>query len=214
MTAERFPFRRYLAEGLEGERPTLTDWDLHLSTLFPEVRLRPQIETRSADSLPPGLTLAVAALVKGLLYDPLARGEAWSLFKGLGPSERETLYRQSWRLGLKTPIGGRTLREAALDALGIARRSLRRQQRLNQRGLDESVFLDGIQEIAESGVTLAERLLGRWKGSRKEKVRALVEHCGFRDGIVESPYRFADRPDLHRTDLPPRIQESGRKPWR
>jgi glutamate--cysteine ligase len=180
LTRERYPFRRYLAEGFQGHRATLSDWDLHLSTLFPEVRLRPQIETRSADSLPPDLAVSVAALIKGLLYDEAAREEIWSLFQGQDAEERETLYRRSWRLGLRTPMGGRTLREVALDALDIARRSLQRQQKRDQRGLDESVFLEGIQEVAESGVTLAERLIERWVGSRSQKVKVLVDHCGFR----------------------------------
>lgn len=179
LTADRFTFRRYLAEGLRGERPRLSDWDLHLSTLFPEVRLRPQIETRSADTLPPQMAMGVAALVKGLLYDPGARREAWGLFSRLSLTEWGRVYRESWRLGLKTRMADRTLREVALDVLEIARRSLRRQEKRNERQLDESVFLDPVQEIAETGVTLAERLLARWKGSQAEKVRALTEHCGY-----------------------------------
>lgn len=179
-TRERFSFRRYLAEGFQGQRATLADWDLHLSTLFPEARLRPQIETRSADALPPQLTLGVAALLKGLLYDGEARAAIWSLVSQLDAEQRQSLYRDSWRLGLKAPFGRHSLRELALEALAIARESLRRQQFAAGRGLDETVFLDGIDEIARSGVTLAERMLGRWQGSREQKVQALLEHCGFR----------------------------------
>ena len=181
-TRERFTFRRYLAEGYLGLRATLGDWDLHLSTLFPEARLRPQIEIRPADSLPPSLTLSVAALAKGLLYDGTARREAWKLLGTLDREKRETLYRNSWRLGLKTPFGKGTLREGALDALDLAREGLARQQKKDGRGLDESVYLEGIEEIARSGVTLAERLLARWRGSREEKLALLVEHCGFKEG--------------------------------
>jgi glutamate--cysteine ligase len=187
LTGDRFPFRRFLAEGFEGHRATLADWDLHLSTLFPEARLRPQIEVRGADSLPPRLTLAVAALAKGLLYDEAAREEIWSLFREQDEAERETLYRQSWRTGLKTPMGKRTLREVARDALVIARAGLERQQKRNRQGRDEGIYLDEIQEIAEEGVTLAERLLSRWKGSRKEKLAALVNHCGFDGGTPDHP---------------------------
>jgi glutamate--cysteine ligase len=179
LTAERFSFRRYLAEGFAGHRATLADWDLHLSTLFPEARLRPQIEVRPADSLPPHLTLAVAALLKGILYDRGASEEVWSLFKQQRPEERAELCRQSWRLGLQAPFGNRSLREVALDVLQSARRGLQRQRQQNQRGLDETVYLEGIEEIAESGVTLAERLLARWHGSRREKMAILQDHCGF-----------------------------------
>jgi len=182
LTAERFTFSRYLAEGFAGERATLADWDLHLSTLFPEARLRPQIEVRPADSLPPQLTMAVAALLKGLLYDDDAREACWSLFSEQTHEQRAELCRQAWRLGLKAPFGRQTLREVALEVLAIARGGLRRQRQRNQRGLDETVYLEGIEEIAESGVTLAERLLARWNGSRKEKMALLLAHCGFRRG--------------------------------
>jgi glutamate--cysteine ligase len=179
LTQDRFPFRRYLAEGFGPHRPTLADWDLHLSTLFPEARLRPQIEMRSADALPARLTLAVSALAKGLLYDAEAREEIWAFFAPLDTAGRDRLCRDAWRLGLKAELLGRPLREVACEALAIARRSLRRQAAIGDRGLDEGVFLDGIEEVAASGVTLAERLLAAWKGSRQDKLRALCHHCGF-----------------------------------
>lgn len=180
LTGSRFPFRRYLVDGFAGHRATLADWDLHLSTLFPEARLRPQIEVRPADSLPPHLTLAVGALLKGILYDRAAGEEVWSLFKRQRTEERVELWRQSWRLGLKAPFGKWTLREIALEVLRSAQGGLQRQRRRNRRGLDETVYLEGVDEIAESGVTLAERLLARWQGSRRERMQVLLDHCGFK----------------------------------
>jgi glutamate--cysteine ligase len=179
MTRERFSFRRYLAEGFAGFRATLSDWDQHLSTLFPEVRLRPHIELRSADSLPPSLTLSVAALAKGLLYDDAARAEIHRMFQRYDSATFQQVYRQSWRFGLKTRVGRHTLRDLALQVLTLAREGLSRQQRERGSRFDETLFLDGLDEIAESGVTLAERLLGRWHGSRQQRWDALKEHCGF-----------------------------------
>lgn len=179
MTGERFTFRRYLAEGFAGFQAILADWDLHLSTLFPEVRLRPQIELRSADSLPPGVTLSVAALAKGLLYDDAARTDIRKLFSQCDTAALQQIYRQSWRLGLKTPVGRHSLRDVACQTLILAREGLIRQQRERDSRFDETLFLDGIDEIAASGVTLAERLLGRWHGSRQQRLTALKEHCGF-----------------------------------
>lgn len=179
MTAERFSFRRYMAEGFRGNRALLADWDLHLSTLFPEVRLRPQLELRSADSLPPHLALSVAALAKGLLYDDEARQTIQKLFQNLSLDEFMRIYRHSWRFGLKTVIGSGTLQDVALDALTIAREGLIRQQSAVQGREDETRFLDGITEIAESGITLAQRLLLRWSGTPAEKLAVLREHCGF-----------------------------------
>ena len=180
-TGERLTFRRYLDEGFRGCRAILGDWDLHLSTLFPEARLRPQIEVRTPDALPPGLTLSVAALLKGVMYDAQALAESWQLFRDQDEASRQTLYTHSWRLGLQTPAtGGGTLQEVARELLRIARAGLARQACRDSRGLDETVFLEGMEEIAASGVTLAERLLARWRGSRREKVAVLMAHCGFR----------------------------------
>jgi len=176
MTSKPFSFRRYLNEGIGAHRALLADWDMHLSTIFTEVRLRPQIEVRTPDCLPSRLTFAVAALLKGLLYDEEARAAIRRRFSGLMLEEFLTLYRASWRLGLKTPMKGGTLRDFALEAIELARAGLRRQAEFSG-GLDESSFLDGLDEIAGSGVTLAERLLKEWKGTRAEKLALLRRHC-------------------------------------
>lgn len=186
LTAERFTFRRYLHDGFAGHSPTLADWDMHLSTLFPEARLRPQIELRAADSLPPRLTMAVAALVKGIMYDSGALEQVWEIFRKQSSEEREALNRAAWRQGLRAPMGVRTLQEVALEVLQAARESLRRQGQRDGRGLDETVYLDEIEEIAASGVTLAEHLLQNWRGDRAEKVAMLVAHCGFNELMTHS----------------------------
>ncbi|BCA81097.1 glutamate-cysteine ligase family protein [Desulfuromonas sp. AOP6] len=178
-TRERFTFRRYLADGFGPHRATLGDWDLHLSTLFPEARLRPHIEIRSADSLPSRATLAVAALVKGIFYDEQALADSLALFETVDTETFAILYRQSWRLGLQTPFGAGTLQTLALDILAIARDSLRRQRALDEEGQDETVYLQDVEEIAVTGKTLAERLLERWQGSHEDKLNALYAHCGF-----------------------------------
>ncbi len=179
MTQQRFSFRQYLDSGWQQERATLADWDLHLSTLFPEVRLRPQVEVRSADSLPPAYTTSVAALYKGLLYcgDALAKVE--SIFNDLSMEEFQQLYRESWRDGLKASFRGGTLQEVAATLLPAAARSLKAQFDCGNSGADESQFLQPLEEIVTSGVTLAERLLTRWQGGRQEKLAILFEHCDF-----------------------------------
>ena len=179
LTRERFTFRRYLTDGFGPHRATLGDWDLHLSTLFPEARLRPQIEIRSADSLPSRMTLAVAALVKGLFYDDQAFADSQALFERMDDDTFASTYRQSWRLGLQTPFGAGTLQALALDILAIARDSLRQQRALDEKGRDETIYLEEIDEIALTGKTLAERLLERWQGSPADKLNALYDHCGF-----------------------------------
>jgi len=180
LTTARLPFRRFLQEGITGHSPRLADWDLHLSTLFPEVRLRPQIEVRSADSLPAPLAPAVAALVKGVLYDPEARETSYRLLHLDDPAADEQLYRDSWRLGLRAPWRRHSLREAALEVLALARDGLARQQQATLQP-DERPFLDGALEIARSGVTLAERLLADWPAEQPAQLARVLAHCAFHD---------------------------------
>lgn len=178
-TRERVTFRRYLSEGYADQRAELRDWDLHLSTLFPEARLRPQIEVRSADSLPPHLVPAVAALLKGVFYDADALAACRELFSDLSQDALESLYRLSWRQGLQSRMGARSLHEVAREVVAISRAGLQRQRRLNNQGEDESIFLDGLEPILESGVTLAERLLRDWSGDRQKDLALLKRHCAF-----------------------------------
>lgn len=179
LTQQRFTFRQFLQQGFDGHRPCMADWDLHLSTLFPEVRLRPQIEIRCADALPAAMTVAVATLLKGLLYDKTAMDGVRQLLWLPEKEQRRQVYRQSCRDGLKTPVGNRTLREIAVDVLELSRAGLERQQRATF-GQDERPFLEDIQEIAETGVTLAERLLRDWTpGDRQANLKLLQRHCSF-----------------------------------
>jgi len=172
LTGRRFTFAQFMSEGHTGETARLGDWDLHLSTLFPEVRLRPQVEVRTADSLPSSMSLSVAALLKGLFYDDIARKETEKLLR---TQDLQTVYPLSWRLGLKTPCGNATLLEPARELLKIAHDSLKRQGR-TRNNCDETIYLEGLDEIVETGVTLAERLLSRWHGSHQEKIETLLSH--------------------------------------
>lgn len=181
LTQKPFRFRQFLDSGHAGHRATLSDWNLHLSTLFPEVRLRPQIEVRCADSLPPHLVLTVAALLKGLMYDEEAFQSAWQLCKPASRAEIDQACRQAWRLGLKTPWKAGTLQDLAQTCLELARNGLDRQQHQRGQKNSESRFLDGLDSLIEGGVTLAEQLLQNWQGSRQEKLKALIGHCGFFD---------------------------------
>lgn len=179
MTGSRFSFRQYLESGWRQERATLADWNLHLSTLFPEVRLRPQIEVRSADSLPPAYTASVAAFYKGLLYCDDALTKIESLFGDMSWEEFQRLYRDSWRHGLQSRFRDGNLQELAATLLPAAVNSLKAQFRCGTSGADESQFLRPLEEIVASGVTLAERLLARWQGTRQEKLALLFEHCDY-----------------------------------
>jgi len=165
-------FRDFLAgklPALPGELPIASDWIDHLSTAFPEVRLKSFLEMRGADGGPWNRICALPALWVGLLYDQTALDAAWDLVKNWSMDEREALRLSVPRLGLAAPIpGGGTLRELAREALEIARGGLAARGCHNASGDNETGFLDPLHEVVASGRTHAERLLelyhGEWQG--------------------------------------------------
>jgi len=151
---------------LPGERPTMTDWADHLSTAFPEVRMKSFLEMRGADGGPWNRICALPALWVGLLYDDTALDAAWDLVKGWTMEERETLRNEVPRLALDTPLpGNRTLRDIAGPVLDIARAGLAARARLNSIGDTETGYLAPLDEVVASGHTHAERLLERYEGA-------------------------------------------------
>ncbi len=156
---------------MPGEVATISDWANHLGTIFPEVRLKRYLEMRGADAGPLAHLNALPALFTGLLYDTVALDGALDLIGGWDGAMRQTLRDEVPRQALKASIGGRPLDSVARDMLALARAGLKRRARLDGAGRDETHFLDCLDDIAASGVTLAERLLtlfhGPWGGSVK-----------------------------------------------
>jgi glutamate--cysteine ligase len=168
-----------LAE-LPGEKPTLTDWNDHLSTAFPEVRLKSFLEMRGADGGRWGRICALPALWVGLLYDDGALDAAWELVRHWSIDARETLRRDVPRLGLdtKTP-DGEPLVAFAGRVLEIAASGLSRRARLNSAGDNEGGFLDPLHEVVASGMTPADRLLARYHGDWAGDVSRIYEEMSF-----------------------------------
>jgi glutamate--cysteine ligase len=154
---------------LPGERPTLKDWEDHLTTAFPEVRLKRFLEMRGADGGPWAQLCALPAIWAGLLYHRPSLDAAWEIARDWSMEERLKLREEAPRLGLQTTIRGRTLRSIALEVIELANEGLAARGRLNAAGDNETGFLAPLQEVAESGVTPAERKLelyhGEWGGS-------------------------------------------------
>lgn len=170
-------FRDFLGgrlPALPGDRPALDDWADHLSTIFPEVRLKRFLEMRGSDSGPWSRLCAFSAFWTGLLYDEAALEAAWSLVRGWSAAEREAMRQGVGVLGLATPLpGGGTLRNLGRDVLAISRDGLTARARLSTSGDDETGFLSELDEIVASGKTPAERLLERYHtewGGRVEPV--------------------------------------------
>jgi glutamate--cysteine ligase len=165
-------FRAFL-EGrlpaLPGERPTLRDWSDHMTTAFPEVRLKQYLEMRGADGGPWNRLCALPALWVGLLYDTESLDAAWDLVRDYSMAERNALRDGVPKHALKLPFRGETVRELALRTLEIAGNGLKRRARLNRNGADETMFLQPLIEFAEANQTPAERKLElfrtEWNGS-------------------------------------------------
>ncbi|MFP6605750.1 MAG: glutamate--cysteine ligase [Myxococcota bacterium] len=168
-------FRRFLEAGFEGHRPTLGDWDLHLTTLFPEVRLKRVIEVRGSDAVPRDMICALPALWKGVLYDVQAGEAAWKLVEHLTADQRQTLLVDVARLGLAAEVAGRPLLELAREFTDIASEGLRRIGAPGETELDECSFLDPIREYLERGMSPAEVMLESWRGEWQGSMDRLIE---------------------------------------
>jgi glutamate--cysteine ligase len=154
---------------LPGEIPGLGDFMDHLTTAFPEVRLKRFLEMRGADSGPWDKICALPALWVGLLYDDVALDGAWELVKGWTAADRDGLRADAPKIALDAKLQGRSVREIARDVLALSRAGLSRRARLDSTGQDETHFLNPLVEIVDSGKTPAQLKLdayhGPWNGS-------------------------------------------------
>ena len=171
-------FRDFLngkLEALPGVKPTMDDWSDHLTTLFPEVRLKKFLEMRGADAGPFQQLMALPALWAGLLYDKEALDEASALIADWTAEERQTMRNEVPKHGLKTPFRGGTLRDVARKVVKIARRGLKRRGRLDDNGEDERGALAALVDTGEEGVTPADRLLAAYHGPWDGNIDRLFE---------------------------------------
>jgi glutamate--cysteine ligase len=148
-------FRRFLAEGWEGQPATIADWEVHLSTLFPEVRLKRYVEVRGADAGPMPMARGLGALWRGLLDDKEARAAAYALVADRTFEEREALRREVPRVGLRATFAGRSVRTLALELCRIAAAGLARLP----GGAADRPLLDPLLAYAEAGRSPADDLL-------------------------------------------------------
>jgi glutamate--cysteine ligase len=164
---------------LPGERPSLDDWADHLSTLFPEVRLKRFLEMRGADVGLAGRITELAAVWTGLLYDQGALDGAWDLVKDWSTAERQALRDAVPKQALAATIAGRTVRDVARDALALARAGLAARRKLDATGRDETHHLDALDTIVARGTTDAEELLARFHGSWQGDISHAFRDCAY-----------------------------------
>ncbi len=175
-------FRDLLAgrhPALPGEKPVISDWANHISTIFPEVRLKRYLEMRGADAGPSSMLTALSAFWVGLLYDKASLDAAWDLVRGWTASERQTLRDDVPRLALKAGIRGRTLQPLASEILAISREGLKRRGRIDEGGHDETRYLDVLDAIAASGGDAGRAVASALSRRVGWFARAAISECVF-----------------------------------
>ena len=175
-------FRDFLDGKLDvvpGEKATMADFEDHLSTIFPEVRLKQFLEMRGADTGPWNQLCALPAFWVGLLYDPSALDAAWDLVKDWTEQERDQIRRDVPKMGLQTPLRGKTLQHYAKIALLLSREGLKTRGRLNAHGENESVFLQELDEFARTGQSNADRLIANFKAKWNGDVLQAYKDCAY-----------------------------------
>ena len=175
-------FRSFL-EGrlpqLPGEKPTIADWADHLTTIFPEVRLKRYLEMRGADGGPWRRLPSLTAYWIGLLYDDDALDACWDMVKGWSAAERQKLRDDVTRLGFKAEIGNRNVLTLAQETLRFASRGLARRNRLDGNGRDETRYLRPLEESIARGLTPAEELLEKFHGAWNGSVEPIFDEMAY-----------------------------------
>jgi glutamate--cysteine ligase len=177
--ANGLTFRRFIERGFEGERATMEDFEVHLTTVFPEVRLKKFLEVRGADAVPPGLTCSLPALWKGLLYDAEARSAAWERVRVHPLAAREASRVDIARRGLAARYGDEPVIELARDIAQISRDGLRRIGHAGRRDADETGFLDPVFEQLALGGSPGQVMVERWEGEWQRSVDRLIESARY-----------------------------------
>jgi glutamate--cysteine ligase len=175
-------FRDLLAgrhPAVPGEKAVISDWANHLSTIFPEVRLKRYLEMRGADAGSLSPLVALSAFWVGLLYDRTALDAAWDLVKGWTAAERQQLRDDVPAQGLNAVIRGRKLQEIARQVLALSRAGLAARKRHDPDGRDETRYLDVMDVIVETGRTQAENLVDRFNTTWGGSVEPAFKECVF-----------------------------------
>jgi len=176
--AHDMTFRQFLERGHGKERATLEDFDRHLTTLFPEVRVKQFIEVRGADAVPPGLTCSLPALWKGILYDATARAAAASLIDA-NQAEREAALEAVSRHGMAASYAGRPILGLARELVEIARGGLERIGHAGPDAPDESAFLDPIFAQLALAKSPGQVVLECWEGEWERSLERLIEYARY-----------------------------------
>jgi glutamate--cysteine ligase len=166
-------------QALPGERATISDWANHISTIFPEVRLKRYLEMRGADGGPWRRLPALPAYWAGILYDDDSLDAAWDLVKDWTAAERQKLRDDVPRLGFAASVGGQSVLQLAKTTIALADKGLARRRRLDARGQDERRYLRPIEDYVSRGITPAEELLEKFHGPWGHSVEPVFKEYAY-----------------------------------
>lgn len=164
---------------LPGEQATISDWGNHISTIFPEVRLKRYLEMRGADGGPGRRLPALSAFWVGILYDDVTLDAAWDIVKDWTAEERQKLRDDVPKQGFAAVIRNRTMLSLAGETLKLAREGLKRRRRLNACGEDETKYLEPLDDLVARGTTPAEELLAKFYGPWAESVEPAFDEYAY-----------------------------------
>jgi glutamate--cysteine ligase len=173
-------FRYFMERGHKGHYATLEDWSNHLTTLFPETRIKRYVEVRSADSQPPELMTALPALIKGAFYDSDCLQAAWDLVKGWTWDERMETYHESHRSALAARFRRHSLLDLAKELFDIAWEGLKRQKATNDNGDDETIYLNSLKELLFRGKCPADVVVEKWEGELQHDIKRLIAYSAYK----------------------------------
>lgn len=166
-------FRKFMEEGLSGETATQQDWMLHLTTLFPEARLKNIIELRMTDMGSVDMICALSALSRGLFYDETALKSVEQLLRGFKPEIFPKLQIDAARIGMQAEANGRPLQEWLREIISIAASGLERLNSQDDQGDNEVIFLEPLRRIVDTGKTQADRMMDLWNGDWQHSVEPI-----------------------------------------
>ena len=178
LDATGLSFRDFMDRNLAlrpGEMPMKTDWDDHLTTLFPDVRLKSFLEMRGADGGPWRNICGLPALWVGLLYDSEALDAAWDLVRGWTAEDRRLLALNAPKDGLRGEVAGRSVLEIAREIGKLAHSGLQKRAMAGKVSADETEYLDPVLEWLEAGRSPADRLIDKFNGQWQGDIRKVFE---------------------------------------
>ncbi|MBI3440804.1 MAG: glutamate--cysteine ligase [Proteobacteria bacterium] len=180
-----------------GQKATMADWENHLNTIWPEVRLRLFLEMRGADNGPAEMIKALPAIWVGLLYDKKSLDAAYEMVRNWSNEDREYLRTTTPLKGLQTPFmnGATSVQELAKNCLALAEAGLKRRAILDENGNDESIYLKPLHEIAQSGKNWAQRLLDSYNNEWHGDISHLFNEMNYKNGPSVLKPKKAQKPE-------------------